>query len=480
MTWDGNVGYTLGVRGAVTDGLLRCRRVLAWSSSAVAATVVISVTVVGASAATAGAATRVSAPALTLPSVGHGYRHGAIPRPTKLSRVDPALQSAAAQATNKPGQPIKGPLRYMNGSVVTGAPKVYLVFWGAWGAKSTNGSGYVTFADDPAGVAPELQAFFAGLGTDGELWSAVVTQYCQGVPVRASSCPPSAAHVAYPHNALAGVWEDQSAVLPTGTPGSASIPTISATRIAQEAADAATHFGDASTDAQFVVVSPTGTNPDGWLNPTSGFCAYHDSSGDPQLVGVTGPDVAYTNLPYLPDISASSCSSLASPSPLDAVSETASHEYAEVLTDPFPASGWLDLRGNEIADKCAYLSAGQPGQAIDLTLATGTFDVQGLWADDASKKGGCETSHATVFLGGLAKREKAVVGTAVSVQVGALDVLGRALSFSASRLPAGLGIDPSSGLITGTPSARGRTVVTITASDGTSSTSTTVKWMVRR
>ena len=57
-------------------------------------------------------------------------------------------------------------------------------FWGSqWGAEGTDTNGYLTLSGDPDGVAPYLQAFIKGIGTDGETWSGVMTQYCQGVAV---------------------------------------------------------------------------------------------------------------------------------------------------------------------------------------------------------------------------------------------------------------------------------------------------------
>ena len=68
-----------------------------------------------------------------------------------------------------------GPLHYggaVDGiGVTTGAPKVYVVFWGSqW-----------LSGGDPMGMAPRLQAMFQGIGTNNETWSGVMTQYCQGV-----------------------------------------------------------------------------------------------------------------------------------------------------------------------------------------------------------------------------------------------------------------------------------------------------------
>jgi len=126
------------------------------------------------------------------------------------------------------GHPIKGLLTYGGGyaplgdaGVVTTQPRVYLVFWGSqWGTESTSG-GYQVFSGDPNGMAPFLEAFFSGLGTNNELWSATATQYCEGIATNSATCPSSAAHVPYPSGGvLAGVWEDTSITLRPGLLGS--------------------------------------------------------------------------------------------------------------------------------------------------------------------------------------------------------------------------------------------------------------------
>jgi len=79
---------------------------------------------------------------------------------------------------------------------------------------------------------------------------------------------------------------------------------------------------------------------------------------------------------------------------IDGVTIVDGHEYTEWMTDAFPAGGWTDIQGQENADKCAWISSGQ-GAATNITLSTGTFPVQGTWANDFnSGNGGCETSHA--------------------------------------------------------------------------------------
>ena len=69
------------------------------------------------------------------------------------------------------------------------------------------------------------------------------------------------------------MWADESAASPQTATGN---------QLGVEAVNAAAHFGNttaaANRDAQYVILSPTGTNPDNWL--TGGFCAWHDYNGD--------------------------------------------------------------------------------------------------------------------------------------------------------------------------------------------------------
>ena len=76
--------------------------------------------------------------------------------------------------------------------------------------------------------------------------------------------------------------------------------------------------------------------------------------------------------------------------------------------------------------------------------------------------------------------QSGTVGTAASVPVKASDsASGQTLSYSAAGLPAGLSINPSTGLISGTPTTAGTSTVTVTATDGTgASGSATFTWTV--
>jgi len=71
------------------------------------------------------------------------------------------------------------------------------------------------------------------------------------------------------------------------------------------------------------------------------------------------------------------------------------------------------------------------------------------------------------------------VGTSTSLQITASSSGGGALTYSATGLPPGLGINSSSGLISGTPTTAGSYSTTVTARDSTSASgSTTFSWTV--
>ena len=355
------------------------------------------------------------------PRYGHPYRHGVHPtRETHekmraweaanrgvVRRADAEHKERGSVGATEPAiaAAATGPetLSFGGGvdsiGVTSGAPKVYLVFWGTqWGTEGTNSNGYATFTGDPSNAAPYIQAWIKGLGTNGELWSGVMTQYCDGsqVAVGATSCPSGAPHVGYPSGALAGIWYDNSAASPSQASGK---------QLAAEAVKAAGHFGNTTQAsnryAQYVILSPTGTHPDGFNTPGGGFCAWHDYNGDTTLSGggaAPSPygDIAFTNMPYVADLGASCGANFVSNS-LDGYSIVGGHEYAETITDQNPAGGWVNntgssFTGQENGDECAWISSGQ-GAAALVAFSTGSFAMQSTWSNDTNR---CDISHPTV------------------------------------------------------------------------------------
>jgi len=395
---------------------------------------------------------------------GQAYRYGVVP----------VRGSAVAPVNGAPVAP--GPLVYQGGvsgvGVDSGRERVYLVFWGSqWGTQGVTDLGgrpYAAFSGDPHGMAPDLEAFFAGLGTGGEQWSGVMTQYCDGVAVGATSCSASDPHVGYPTGgALAGVWEDTSSAAPTAA---------TQTQLAQEATVAAAHFGGSTTNAQYFILSPTGTSPDGF--PNNGFCAWHSSTGS----------ISYTNMPYITDAGSSCGENFVNPGiagTLDGVTIVGGHEYAETITDAFPTTGWITSGGYENGDLCAWISSGS-GAATNLALTTGTFAVQGTYANDASGgSGDCETSHPIISNSITVTSPGDQTSTAgvpiAPLRVSASDSsAGQTLTYSAQNLPKGLSIDPTTGVISGTPTTPAAGAgVSVTVSDGMGATgSTSFSWTV--
>ncbi|HXP21059.1 MAG TPA: hypothetical protein VN840_15560 [Streptosporangiaceae bacterium] len=336
------------------------------------------------------------------PAYHHPYRHGAVPTISRLRAMSRWLrQHPGVRATSAQNLTYGGGIDGIG--VTTGPEKVYLVFFGSqWGTKGTDGHGNLTLSHDPSGIAPYLQRLLKGLGTNGDSWSGVATQYCDGAPVNAQSCAADTLHVAYPAGgALRGVWADEGAA----SPGHAT-----AHQLAAEAVKAAKHFKNTSAasnrDAQYVIVSPTGTHPDGF--PSTGFCAWHDWNGDRALDGggaVTshyGP-IAFTNMPYLTDTNVCG-ENFVNSGPgglLDGVSMVEGHEYTETITDQLPPGGWVAPNGEETGDLCAW-DEGPGAPAADLALSTGSFAMQSLWGNDGNGGAGtCEFSHVIVRNSGI-------------------------------------------------------------------------------
>lgn len=386
----------------------------------------------GANTAPAAPATVTSNP--YSPAYGHPYRHGAVPTLATAARMKAYAATSSANLTYHGGNDGIG--------VTTGPQKVYLVFWGSqWGGQGTDGNGYTTLTGDPNGEAPRLQALYKGLGTNGELWSGVMTQYCESVATGSQACPGDAPHVAYPGGgALAGVWVDESAAAP---------PQATQSQLGQEAVNAAGHFGNgdptANRAAQYVVLSPTGTHPDGF--PTAGFCAWHSWTGSGY------GDIAFHNMPYVTD-AGGSCGqnsvNSGTAGTLDGVTIVDGHEYAETITDQNPSGGWIDSSGAENGDKCAWLAPGQQGGMGDLALSTGTFAMQGTWSNDSAQ---CAFSHpvlSTDLPAGATRCADeggtcAFSGSAV-VEYGAGAYLSRKASGGIACTSAAFGSDPAHGV----------------------------------
>ncbi|MDQ1696612.1 MAG: hypothetical protein QOJ03_1965 [Frankiaceae bacterium] len=292
------------------------------------------------------------------------------PREVMWPRND-THRSAASPGANKGPQQLTyhGGLR---GRGIQKHPAVYLVFWGSQWSRTDP---YVAY----------LQRFFRGLYGRGDDWTSLQREYCGGVETGAVSCPPARARVGRPStgSVLKGVWFDDSAL---AVPTDLLVASTKLDSVAAEAARAAAHFGNTTrkknVDVQYVISEPSHFNSVGF----GYYCGYHafvDSDYGP---------LPYVDLPHVTDLGVD-CGQNAVNSgaagTYDGLSIVAGHEFIEALTDPYPATGWVDSNGGENADKCAWLTEG-PGAMANLHLSTGTFAVQGSWSNRAKNgDGGC-------------------------------------------------------------------------------------------
>ncbi len=116
------------------------------------------------------------------------------------------------------------------------------------------------------------------------------------------------------------------------------------------------------------------------------------------------------------------------------------------------------------------------GTGYDMASGLGTPIGASLAADLCAQAGGAPNPITVTNPGG----QSGTVGAPASLQISASDSSsGATLSYSATGLPAGLSIDPASGLIAGAPATTGPFGVTVTVSDGSgASRSVSFEWTV--
>ncbi|MDQ2812305.1 MAG: discoidin domain-containing protein, partial [Actinomycetota bacterium] len=149
--------------------------------------------------------------------------------------------------------------------------------------------------------------------------------------------------------------------------------------------------------------------------------------------------------------------------------------------DWYPCNGtaaqtWTHQSNGELVNPpsglCLTDPGGNTGARLDIETCTGA--AAQLWTLPSGGGGG---NTVTVTSPG---NQNSTVGTSASVPISASDsASGQTLSYNATGLPAGLSINSSSGLISGTPTAAGTSSVTVTAKDTTgASGSVSFSWTV--
>src|SRR5215469_14457648 len=139
------------------------------------------------------------------------------------------------------------------------------------------------------------------------------------------------------------------------------------------------------------------------------------------------------------------------------------------------AQNWTHESNGELMNPNSGLCLTDPGgnTASRLDIETCAASAQQLWTLPTGSGGNTVTVNNP-------GNQTSTAGTAASVQISASDsATGQTLTYSASGLPAGLSINSSTGLISGTPTTAGSSSVTVTAKDTTGATGTTTfTWTV--
>jgi subtilase family serine protease len=164
-------------------------------------------------------------------------------------------------------------------------------------------------------------------------------------------------------------------------------------------------------------------------------------------------------------------------------------ESSPIIASVFALAGNNGNGGNKAADSIYThtsdlfdVTSGSNGSCGNILCkaATGWDGPTGWGTPDgltAFESNGTTTNTVTVTSPG---NQTSTTGTAVSLQIQATDsASGQTLTYSATGLPAGLSINSSTGLISGTPTTAGSSTVTVKATDTTgASGSASFTWTV--
>jgi endo-1,4-beta-xylanase len=144
-------------------------------------------------------------------------------------------------------------------------------------------------------------------------------------------------------------------------------------------------------------------------------------------------------------------------------------EFAEVVKDCLGVTRCVGVTQWAVGDADSWVPGTFSGQGA-ATMFDQNYNPKPAFTAVQQALGGSATNTVTVTNPGT---QTATVGTAKSIQITATDsASGQTLSYAATGLPAGLAINASTGLISGTPTASGSSSVTVTVTDGTGASGT--------
>ncbi|MGD0705161.1 MAG: ricin-type beta-trefoil lectin domain protein, partial [Trebonia sp.] len=229
----------------------------------------------------------------------------------------------------------------------------------------------------------------------------------------------------------------------------------------------------ASMSVQYVAVyeeggnsTPTGTaTATGQVTGDGGLCLANksalDTEGNPVIADSCDGDAGQQWSPYTDGTLRTQGGCL----DVVAAGTTSGTDIDWYACNASPAQDWTHESNGELVNPNSGLCLTDPGgnPSAQLELETCTDSAAQVW--NLPTGSGTGTNTVTVSNPGS---QTSTVGTAASLQVGATDsASGQTLTYSASGLPAGLSINSSTGLISGTPTTAGTSNVTVTATDTT-------------
>jgi endo-1,4-beta-xylanase len=150
------------------------------------------------------------------------------------------------------------------------------------------------------------------------------------------------------------------------------------------------------------------------------------------------------------------------------------NDYAAVVNDCLAVARCVGVTQWGVGDADSWIPGAFAGQGA-ATMWDNNYQPKPAFTAVQTALGGTGTTPppgntVTVTNPGA---QSSTVGTAASVQLRATDsATGQTLSYSATGLPAGLAVNATSGLISGTPTTAGTSNVTVTVRDGTGASGT--------
>jgi len=289
-------------------------------------------------------------------------------------------QPAAPSST-----PTGGQIGYQGGAVEWYRPTVYLVFWGSW---------WVTHG---GAQKKALEDLFTWIGSPADNWSHVIDQYClDAVP---PPDPPNAGWTGCPDVGVVGSVLLGSAVDPVDPPEAPTQAQLAVeARFPFETSEKVLNTYDTYAVIP-MIVTPPGVFPRTELDGKA--CGHHwwgwanHSPGNPEGPQQWSP-FAYAVDSYAASDSTNNRSAGGCTNNKDVTAGltiTASHEFAEAVTDPFPITGrfydpdhvfYADLQPGwtnnddpaEIGDPCRG-----PSNDFHIKFAGETLYLQKLWSN---------------------------------------------------------------------------------------------------